>query len=78
MKDLLEDECLKARGFWTEVERPELGMKIKYPKQFLRSSEADLSVHFPAPLIGEHNGEIYQEIGITEKELASLKEEGII
>ena len=78
MKDLLEDECLKAREFWTEVERPELGMKMAYPKQFVRSSEADMSVHCPAPLIGEHNKEIYKEIGITEKELADLKKEGIV
>ncbi len=78
MKDLLEDECLNARGFWTQVEHPELGVKITYPRQFIRSSEADTSIRFRAPLIGEHNQKVYQDIGVTGRELEELKEEGVI
>ena len=78
MKDLLEDECLKERGFWTEVEHPELGTKINYPKEFIRSSVADLSIRFRAPLIGEHNKEVFKEIGITGKEMEAFKQEGVI
>ncbi len=78
MQDLLADECLNERCFWTQVEHPELGKKVTYPKTYVRSNEADLSIRFRAPLIGEHNKEIYKEIGITEGELEELRKEGLI
>ena len=78
MQDLLDDECLKERNFWTEVEHPELGTKITYPREFIRSSEADCAIRFRAPLIGEHNEEVYTKLGISEKELDRLKEAGVI
>jgi crotonobetainyl-CoA:carnitine CoA-transferase CaiB-like acyl-CoA transferase len=78
MHDLLEDECLNERKYWTQIEHPELGTSITYPKEFVRSSAVDCSISFRAPLIGEHNAEVYQEIGLTEKELDSLKQEEII
>jgi benzylsuccinate CoA-transferase BbsE subunit len=78
MKDLLEDKCLKERKFWTDIEHPELKTSITYPREFVRSSEADCSTRFRAPLTGEHNEEIYKEIGITGKKMSSLKEKGII
>jgi crotonobetainyl-CoA:carnitine CoA-transferase CaiB-like acyl-CoA transferase len=78
MKDLLEDECLNSRGFWTEVKHPELNTKITYPKSFVRSTEADMSIHFRAPTVGEHNKEVYKDIGIHGGELDRLKRERII
>ena len=78
MQDLLEDECLRERKFWTEVKHPELGSKIPYPKTYVRSTEADFSIHFRAPLTGEHNKEVYKEIGVGGGELNELKQEGII
>ena len=78
MQDLLEDECLKERKYWTQIEHPELGTSITYPKEFVRSSAADCAIRFRAPLIGEHNAEVYQEMGLSKPELAQLKQEGII
>lgn len=78
MQDLLEDECLNTRGFWTQVEHPELNAAITYPKTFVRSTEADMSVRFPAPTAGQHNGEVYKELGIGDEELERLKEEGVV
>jgi crotonobetainyl-CoA:carnitine CoA-transferase CaiB-like acyl-CoA transferase len=78
MHDLLNDECLKERHFWTEIEHPELGTKLTYPKEFVRSSETSCAIRFRAPLIGEHNEEVYNEIGISGKKLESLKQAGVI
>jgi crotonobetainyl-CoA:carnitine CoA-transferase CaiB-like acyl-CoA transferase len=78
MQDLLDDECLKTRNFWTKVEHPELGTSITYPKEFIRSTEMDCSTRFRAPLIGEHNEEVYKGIGLSERELTGLKEKQII
>jgi crotonobetainyl-CoA:carnitine CoA-transferase CaiB-like acyl-CoA transferase len=44
----------------------------------MRSSIMDFSTRFRAPLIGEHNAEVYKEIGISNKDLKSLKKDGII
>jgi crotonobetainyl-CoA:carnitine CoA-transferase CaiB-like acyl-CoA transferase len=78
MQDLLDDECLKERKFWTKIEHPELGTSITYPREFIRSSEADYPVSCRAPLIGEHNEEVYQEIGLSQQKLAALQKKGII
>jgi crotonobetainyl-CoA:carnitine CoA-transferase CaiB-like acyl-CoA transferase len=78
MQDLLDDECLNARHFWTQVEHPELGTAITYPREFIRASAMDCSTRFRAPLTGEHNDEIYQGIGLSPPEIADLKEKHII
>ena len=78
MNDLLNDECLKARNFWVEIEHPELGTSITYPREFVRSSEKSFAIRFRAPLIGEHNAEVYNEIGLSMQDLILLKQAGII
>ena len=78
MHDLLNDECLKERHFWKEIEHPELGASLTYPREFVRSSEIDCSMRFRAPLIGEHNEEVYHDIGLSEQDLLKLKKAGII
>jgi crotonobetainyl-CoA:carnitine CoA-transferase CaiB-like acyl-CoA transferase len=78
-KDLVEYEQLRERNFWVDLQYPELGTTIKQPEGFLRASEAKCQIRRRAPLIGEHNEEIYgQELGISEQELALLKEAGVI
>ena len=78
MQDLLDDPCLNERDFWTKIEHQELGEKITYPRTFIRSTEGDFSTRFRAPLIGEHNGEVYKDIGLSEADLKVLKQDGII
>jgi len=78
MEDLLHDTQLEARNFWAEIEHPELNAKITYPREFVKSSEKVCATRFRAPLIGEHNEEIYSEIGLSKQDLAVLKQAGII
>ena len=78
MQDILNDECLKARNFWVEIKHPELGTSVTYPRQFVSSSEKDCATRFRAPLIGEHNEEIYGEIGLSKQDLIIYKQAGII
>lgn len=78
-KDLAEYQQLEELGFWIDVKYPELGTTIRQPDGFLRASESQCHIRTRAPLIGEHNEEIYaQELGISRQELAMLKEGGII
>jgi len=78
MSDLLNDRQLRARNFWVEIEHPELGTTIAYPREFVKSSAESCRTRLRAPMIGEHNKEIYEEIGISNAQLITLKEAGVI
>ncbi len=77
--DMLADEQLAARKFWVEVEHPELMTKLIYPGPFITSNEAPPMVSRRAPLVGEHNLEIYEgELGLSRQEIIALTEAGVI
>jgi crotonobetainyl-CoA:carnitine CoA-transferase CaiB-like acyl-CoA transferase len=78
-KDMLTNPQLKARGFWEEIEHPELGTAITYPGAFGLFSESKVKISRRAPLIGEHNEDIYRkELGIPRERLVVLKQAGVI
>jgi crotonobetainyl-CoA:carnitine CoA-transferase CaiB-like acyl-CoA transferase len=77
-ENIAEDKQLEERGYWTQVEHPELGETLTYPGVVVKASLAPLQIKRRAPLIGEHNQEIYQELGFTKEELISLVEGGVI
>ena len=74
--ELFEDPQLKAREFFVTTRHPRLG-KIASP-----GSPAKLcgTPWHPgrAPLLGEHNREVYQRLGYTQKEIKKLQRAGII
>jgi benzylsuccinate CoA-transferase BbsE subunit len=77
-KDLLADPQLKARDYWEDVDYPELGTTITYPGALYKSSEMNWEFR-RAPLIGEHNSEIYeQELGFSKGALVLLKQGEVI
>ena len=78
-EDLLDNPQLKSRKFWIELDHDELGEKLVYPGPFVKMSETPVTVRHRAPLIGEHNTEIYHdEMEIPTSELITMKQAGII
>ena len=79
-KDLIESPQLNALGFFVDVEHPELGMTIKYPgAPYYHISDTPWRISRRAPLIGEHNDEIYvKELGLKKEQLTILKGQGAI
>ena len=78
-KDIIENAQLKDREFWVEIIHPELSTSIKYPGTFAKLSETPLNISRRAPLVGEHNLEIYRdELGLSDAELNDLKYAGVI
>jgi benzylsuccinate CoA-transferase BbsE subunit len=78
-RDILENPQLMAREYWAEVEHPELGTTITYPGPFGKTSEASPRITRRAPLIGEHNAEIFEnELGLSREKLVIMKEIGVI
>jgi crotonobetainyl-CoA:carnitine CoA-transferase CaiB-like acyl-CoA transferase len=79
VEEICEDPQLKARGFWQEVDHPELRSTFTYPGGFAKFSTAPCQIWRRAPLIGEHNREIYAgELGLGEKELKALARQKVI
>jgi crotonobetainyl-CoA:carnitine CoA-transferase CaiB-like acyl-CoA transferase len=77
--DMLVNRQLEARKFWVELEHPELGTKLAYPGAFAIFSESPIKISRRAPLIGEHNRDIYEnELGMTAAEVQALKEAGVV
>ena len=77
--DISRDPHLEARGFWEEVAHPELGRELTYPGAPLRMSSDAWRVRCRAPLVGEHNGQVYcGELGLSPEELAVLKGQNVI
>ena len=76
--DLVDCPHLEARGFFQEIDHPVAG-PAKYPGMAARLSEEDASGASPAPLLGQHNAEVYSgELGYTAAELARLRYAGVI
>ena len=78
-KDIIENAQLKARDFWVNVEHPELGITVSYPGAFIKASETPCVIKRRAPLIGEHNLEVYEgELGLSRAEICALKQADVI
>ena len=77
--DIAVSQQLKARGFWDEVEHPDLDATITYPGAFIRASVTPCVKTTRAPHIGEHNEEVYSaELGMSREELAIMKAAKVI
>jgi crotonobetainyl-CoA:carnitine CoA-transferase CaiB-like acyl-CoA transferase len=79
IEEVMENRQLAARDFFVPLEHPELGVSITYPGVPFKSSEVAYGLQCRAPLIGEHNEEIYvMELGLSLAELAALKARNVI
>ena len=77
--DIVEDPQLVERGFWEDIEHPELQAKLPYPNTPVVFSQKGKIEKRRAPLLGEHNEEIYSgELGVTKQTLIQLREWGAI
>jgi crotonobetainyl-CoA:carnitine CoA-transferase CaiB-like acyl-CoA transferase len=73
-----KDPHLKAREMILEVEHPVMGILplLGFP---VKLSATPGTVRLPPATLGQHNQEVYRELlGMTEEELAALRQEGVI
>ncbi len=77
--ELVDEGHLNDRGFWVEVPHPELSRSFKYPGPAGIYNGSPWRISSRAPLIGEHNEEIYcVELALARTELAYLAEAGVV
>ena len=75
--DIFEDEQIRAREMIVEV--PHRCGNVKMPGVPIKFSDTPASIAGPAPLLGEHNREVYAGmLGLSDLEMEELKAKGII
>ena len=62
MDETLANQQLLARGFWQDLEHPQLGRTVRYPGAFAKATLTPPRVRRRAPLLGEHSREILAEL----------------
>ena len=75
--EIFEDAQYAARDMIVEVEHPKFG-SIRLPGVVPKLSKTAGSVRTAGPTLGQHNEEVYGALGLSEKDIARLGEEGVI
>lgn len=76
--DVVNSEHLKARGFFVELDHPEVG-RLRYPSMPFQLSGTPVGEGHGAPLLGQHNEEIYcRRLGYSQEDLIKMRGNGII
>lgn len=76
--EIVNSEQMKARDFFVEIDHKEAG-RLKYPQAPYRFSKTPWIASRPAPMLGEHNEEVYcKRLDYTKDDLVRLCEAGVI
>jgi crotonobetainyl-CoA:carnitine CoA-transferase CaiB-like acyl-CoA transferase len=77
-EEIVNSEQLTARNYFVEIDHPVMG-KAKYPGAPYRLSLTPWRIERRAPLLGEHNEEIFcDRLGYTKQDLIKMKQAGVI
>jgi len=78
MEDIFKDEHYAARGNLVEIQHPEFGT-LRMPSVAPLLSKTPGEIKWPGAPMGAYNDEIFRDLlGLTDAEIAALKEEGTI
>jgi len=76
--DVIDDEHIKARGAFVEVEHRQAGT-LKLLRPWIRFSEMPTGIEHAGPAVGEHNAMVYEELlGFDAEKLRQLRAAGAI
>jgi crotonobetainyl-CoA:carnitine CoA-transferase CaiB-like acyl-CoA transferase len=78
VEDIVQDPHWRDRGFLVDVVHPELGATFTYPGAYAIFSRTPWTLSRRAPGLGEHNAEVFAELGIDAARLTALREAHIV
>lgn len=65
LQDIIHDKQLTDRHYWATVEHPNLDASFTYPGATAKISLTPWQIQRRAPLLGEHNQEVFSELKAT-------------
>jgi len=72
------NEHAEAREMFVKVDHPTLG-EVSLPGFPIKFSETKGDITMPAPLLGQHNEEVYSELlGLSKEKIEDLRKEGVV
>ncbi len=77
-REISQQPQLRFRELFTRVDYAELGASLEHPDFFAKSSCCRIGLRSRAPRIGEHNAEVYAELGLGARQLEALRGRGVI
>ena len=76
--DALNDPHLEARGYFVDADHPKAG-RLPYTGASLFVDGGGFELKHTAPLLGEHNEEVYSgRLGMTKLEIGQLRSAGVV
>ena len=76
--DLADNPQLEARRYLTTIQHGTLGRALTMPGAPYQLSATPWRIQRPAPSLGQHNSEIFGELGLTANDLVHLRAGGVI
>ena len=77
-REIANSAQLRSREFFVPVKDAKRGLEYELPARFARMSHYATDVRGAAPLLGEHNAEVYGSIGVSAAELDELRRAGVV
>jgi crotonobetainyl-CoA:carnitine CoA-transferase CaiB-like acyl-CoA transferase len=77
-REIAEQPQLRFRELFTTLEYPELGASVEHPGFFAKSNRCRIGIRRHAPGVGEHNAEVYAELGLQADRIRALASQGVI
>lgn len=77
-QDISASPQLAARDWWNEIEDRGRGKTLRYPGPPWQLEGTPATLRRPAPLLGEHNEELFVELGLAPGEIAALARAGVV
>ena len=77
MEDVANEPFFNQRGAFAQVKHPEAG-SLKQPGRPFIMGDSPWELRRPAPLLGQHNNDVFSELGYTTEDLVCLCQMGVI
>ncbi len=75
IEDMFHDGHFRDRGFWTSVDHSILG-EVTIPGRPFLMQKGGWELRRPAPLLGQHTGEVLREAGLPQASIEAIIREG--
>tara|TARA_B110001454_G_scaffold218128_1_gene245223 strand:+ start:3602 stop:4891 length:1290 start_codon:yes stop_codon:yes gene_type:complete len=77
-QELSESEQLNDRDWFRTINDTGRGRELRYPGPPWQLKATPATLSRPAPLLGEHNEEVFRAIGLGKSEIMEMSESGVI